>query len=176
VWVIDKSAPKRLKRILACVNLDDGNEVSAPLNQKIMELATSLSRIESANLDVLTCWNVLGEPFLRHITDDERRVLRSETQDEYEQKMETISRPFRDKGFSFNALIESADPIKFIPEYVANHRINLLIMGTLARTGITGVLIGNTAESVLQQVNCSVLTIKPDGFVTPLAVSDRERG
>jgi nucleotide-binding universal stress UspA family protein len=28
---------------------------------------------------------------------------------------------------------------------------------------------GNTAESILQQVECSVLTVKPDGFVTPVA-------
>ena len=41
-------------------------------------------------------------------------------------------------------------------------------MGTLARTGIEGYLIGNTAETVLQRVECSVLTTKPDGFVSPV--------
>jgi hypothetical protein len=41
-------------------------------------------------------------------------------------------------------------------------------MGTLARTGIAGLFIGNTAEAVLHQVNCSVLTVKPEGFVTPV--------
>jgi len=41
-------------------------------------------------------------------------------------------------------------------------------MGTLSRTGISGLLIGNTAEKVLRQVDCSVLIVKPDGFITPV--------
>ena len=41
-------------------------------------------------------------------------------------------------------------------------------MGTVARAGLEGYFIGNTAEMVLQRVACSVLTVKPDGFVTPV--------
>jgi nucleotide-binding universal stress UspA family protein len=41
-------------------------------------------------------------------------------------------------------------------------------MGTVSRTGVAGLLIGNTAEKVLNQVGCSVLTVKPDGFITPV--------
>ena len=29
---------------------------------------------------------------------------------------------------------------------------------------------GKTAESILQQVECSVLTVKPDDFVTPVTM------
>ena len=46
-------------------------------------------------------------------------------------------------------------------------------MGTLCRTGIAGFFIGNTAETVLADVHCSVLTVKPQGFVTPVALEDR---
>jgi universal stress protein E len=38
------------------------------------------------------------------------------------------------------------------------------------RAGVPGLLIGNTAESVLNAVDCSVLTLKPDGFETPIQV------
>jgi universal stress protein E len=41
-------------------------------------------------------------------------------------------------------------------------------MGTVSRAGIAGLLIGNTAEKVLPQVDCSMLTVKPEGFVTPV--------
>jgi universal stress protein E len=41
-------------------------------------------------------------------------------------------------------------------------------MGTLGRAGIAGLLIGNTAEKILHQVECSVMTVKPDGFVSPV--------
>ncbi|HOO52306.1 MAG TPA: universal stress protein [Alphaproteobacteria bacterium] len=43
-----------------------------------------------------------------------------------------------------------------------------MVMGTVGRTGIPGFFIGNTADSVLRQVGCSVLAIKPKGFSTPV--------
>ena len=55
-----------------------------------------------------------------------------------------------------------------IPGLAKSKRIELIVMGTVCRTGIEGFFIGNTAEKVLQQVDCSVLTVKPDGFVTPV--------
>lgn len=50
------------------------------------------------------------------------------------------------------------------------HEIDLLVMGTVARSGIPGLLFGNTAENVMPQVDCAVLAIKPKGFVTPVAL------
>jgi len=41
-------------------------------------------------------------------------------------------------------------------------------MGTVARTGLPGLLIGNTAEKILNRVTASVLAVKPEGFVSPL--------
>ena len=44
-------------------------------------------------------------------------------------------------------------------------------MGTVARTGIAGFFIGNTAEKVARNIHCSLLTVKPDGFVSPVSIS-----
>jgi nucleotide-binding universal stress UspA family protein len=48
------------------------------------------------------------------------------------------------------------------------HEIDLVVMGTVARSGLSGILIGNTAEKVLGKVRCAVLAIKPAGFVSPI--------
>lgn len=61
------------------------------------------------------------------------------------------------------------EPDQRIPEYLANNHIDLLVMGTVARTGIPGFVIGNTAENLLQKISCSLLAIKPHRFVSPLA-------
>ena len=47
----------------------------------------------------------------------------------------------------------------------------LIVMGTVGRTGIPGFFIGNTAETILNQIDCSVLTVKPHGFVSPVTES-----
>jgi nucleotide-binding universal stress UspA family protein len=45
---------------------------------------------------------------------------------------------------------------------------DLIVMGTVGRSGIKGVLLGNTAEKVLGTCDCSILTVKPDDFVSPI--------
>lgn len=47
---------------------------------------------------------------------------------------------------------------------------SLIVMGSVARTGISGLLIGNTAEKVLRNCDRSLLTVKPDGFVSPVTL------
>jgi nucleotide-binding universal stress UspA family protein len=51
-----------------------------------------------------------------------------------------------------------------LPVFVKHFKADLLVMGTACRTGLSGMLIGNTAEKVLHKVACSVLTIKPDNL------------
>jgi len=57
-----------------------------------------------------------------------------------------------------------------IPGIVKSQEIDLLVMGTVCRTGIAGFFIGNTAEMILDEVDCSVLTLKPNGFVSPVEI------
>lgn len=48
---------------------------------------------------------------------------------------------------------------------------DLVVIGTVGRSGIQGLLLGNTADKVLDTCDCSVLTVKPDGFVSPLKLN-----
>ncbi|MBN2318876.1 MAG: universal stress protein [Acidobacteria bacterium] len=60
------------------------------------------------------------------------------------------------------------DAEALIPALVKRKSIEIIVMGTVVRTGIPGFIMGNTAENILQRVDCSVLTVKPDGFVSPV--------
>lgn len=46
--------------------------------------------------------------------------------------------------------------------------VDLIALGTVGRSGIKGVLLGNTAEKVLNTCDCSILTVKPADFVSPI--------
>ncbi len=45
-----------------------------------------------------------------------------------------------------------------------------IVVGAVARTGIAGFFMGNTAESILTQLDCSVLIVKPSGFFSPVTL------
>jgi len=62
---------------------------------------------------------------------------------------------------------------KEIPRLAKSLEADLVVMGTVARTGVAGLFIGNTAEAILEQIECSVLAVKPEGFETPVSLEDR---
>jgi nucleotide-binding universal stress UspA family protein len=55
-----------------------------------------------------------------------------------------------------------------IPEFTKNLGAELIIMGTVGRSGIPGYIIGNTAETILNSISCSVLAVKPKDFICPI--------
>jgi universal stress protein E len=59
-------------------------------------------------------------------------------------------------------------PAQIVSGYARDHKSDLIVMGTLGRTGIAGLFIGNTAEDVLRETQTAVLAAKPDGFVSPV--------
>jgi universal stress protein E len=59
-------------------------------------------------------------------------------------------------------------PDVVIQNAIEEHGSDLLVMGTIARTGIPGLLVGNTAERLLREVECSILAVKPDDFESPV--------
>lgn len=59
-------------------------------------------------------------------------------------------------------------PWKDIGSTARHLKAELIVMGTVGRSGIKGVLLGNTAEKVLDTCEASILTVKPDDFVSPV--------
>jgi len=61
---------------------------------------------------------------------------------------------------------------KEIPVLAKQIEADLVVMGTVSRIGIPGFIVGNTAETILNQIDCSVLAVKPPGFETPVTPED----
>lgn len=47
-------------------------------------------------------------------------------------------------------------------------KADLVVLGTVGRSGIRGAILGNTAERVLHVCDCSLLVVKPEGFESPV--------
>lgn len=68
--------------------------------------------------------------------------------------------------------VREGSPELMILETIEEHQIDLLVMGTVARSGLSGVLLGNTAERLFSQIPCSLLAVKPEGFVSPVVLDE----
>ncbi len=97
---------------------------------------------------------------------------------EYEGRDRDYREKLLDKFLNQHDCDRSADNVHVVkgktPEVVANfvreNEVDLVIMGTVARSGLTGLLMGNTSEKTLDRINCSVLAIKPYSFKCPIHV------
>jgi universal stress protein E len=56
-----------------------------------------------------------------------------------------------------------------IPQVAERLDAELVVLGTVGRTGISAALIGNTAEHVIDSLNCDLLALKPLDYVSPLS-------
>jgi nucleotide-binding universal stress UspA family protein len=55
------------------------------------------------------------------------------------------------------------DPAQEILRHAREQHVDLIVMGTHGRTGLSRLLLGSVAESVLREATCPVLTVKtPD--------------
>ena len=64
--------------------------------------------------------------------------------------------------------VEQGLPEDIVPQLAKELDAGLVILGTTGRTGLSAVFIGNTAEHVIDKINCDVLALKPKGYISPL--------
>jgi nucleotide-binding universal stress UspA family protein len=56
-----------------------------------------------------------------------------------------------------------------IARFVDTQQFDALVIGTVGRSGVSGMFIGNTAETLLGHVSCSVIAVKPAELMSPVA-------
>jgi universal stress protein E len=59
-------------------------------------------------------------------------------------------------------------PLNAIPRLARHIGCDIVVMGAVSRSGLKRVFIGNTAERMLDMLDCDVLVVKPPGFVSTL--------
>jgi len=173
VWIMNPSQQKRISGILAAVDPDPEDEPKHALNIKIMELATSLAQQEQSKLHVVHIWSPWREPCYvgyTSISDQQVVQMAQELKVHRRRELDELVRGSSLHDLDSQVHFLEGDPDYAISNLVTTLNIELIVIGTLCRTGLPGVLIGNTVENVLEQVNCSVLAVKPEGFTSPVTL------
>ena len=154
----------------AAVDLDPTEPDTDALAARIMELATSLAAEEGSELHVVHVWRLAAETALRgrqiDTTDVDKIVDGIEAA--HRSELDGFLGPYPYDKRTVHLVKGRAGDV--IPDLAEGLDVDLVVIGTVGRTGVPGLLIGNTAEEILNSVDCSVLTLKPEGFETPIQV------
>ncbi len=171
VWVDDPQTWGRRDVVVAVGPFADDGEIGA-LDRTLMELATSLASVQRGKVHVVHAWRFEGEQLLR---SGRGRLRSAEVDALVETERAVAEKSFRRLLDDFDAFAGSIESYlrhgkapHVIGEIVETVKPGVVVMGTVARTGLSGLIIGNTAERLLGDLEASVLAVKPPGFVSPV--------
>ena len=159
--------------IMAAIDPTQSHGKPEGLNKIIMDTTKAWSESLSASAHVAHCYESLELQMWQNIGIDSSAYgigsgLTAEEYQNYKEQLdsrqtERFEKMIEASGFSEeNKHLESGTAVEMLPELVNRNNIDLLVMGTTYRTG----LLGSTVEKILDNVNCDILAVKPDGFET----------
>lgn len=170
VWLIKPETGKRFKKIMVAVDVIPGEEEDQALNDQIMHSAVSVIGLGASELHVVNVWKKIGKNLLTYAAGyfPDEDITREMENKHIGWLDDLVSRHDLESIFHYEHILHGrADEV--IVNFAKEHEIDLVIMGTVCRTGIPGFFIGNTAEKILNRVQSSVLALKPEGFISPVS-------
>jgi len=188
VWLIKPEAKKSWRCILAAVDVDDAYpshelDTKQALNRQIFEMASSLALSDFAELHLVHAWDAIGESAMRgafmRTPEDKIKAYVKQVKKSEESSMAAflaaMANAQTDNAVDYlkpRVHLVKGWARKVIPKQAKKIKADLIVMGTVGRTGIPGFIMGNTAEEILNSIDCSVLAIKPPEFVTPVTLEE----
>lgn len=165
VWVTSPIEDGQIRKLLVPTDFSETATES-------LQIAGSLARQLNAELHVLHALEYHFEPMMRDliVSIDDVEEFRSSMRSDAERQLNDVVSTcgIGDTVPLAHRHIAVGPPSVMIREAVEELSVDLVVMSTLGRSGIKGMLVGNTAEQVVSHLTCSILAIKPQGFQCPI--------
>ena len=172
VWIDREETAHPYQKILAAV--DPLGDQDKGMSRMIMDLALSVDPAGESQVHVVHAWRIPGESTLSSGRGRLPRVQLDQMLAEQERMhVEALSGLLGEYGMQLsdpNVHFEKADATPLITRLGKELPADLVVTGTVGRTGIPGFFIGNTAESLMHILEIPVLTVKPKHFVSPVTL------
>ena len=130
----------------------DGSEYTKAAVRKGLEMA------KAAGGEVTALYVVDQTSFINFPMDSTIISVYTLLEKEGEEAMEFVKKEAEALGVKVTTRIEEGSPSRKIVDLSAEH--DLVVMGTLGRTGFSKLLLGSVAERVLRDAHCSVMVVK----------------
>lgn len=158
VWAVKPDARTVPRTIVAATDL-------SPVGTRVVRTAAAIAESAGSELHVVHAMQLTMAVELRG----------PEAEAEYMQKMraaavEQITSELGPAGERAELHVAVHSPTRALRACEERLVPDLVVMGTVSRGGVAGLLIGNTAERLLGQLDSSILTIKPEDFICPAEI------
>lgn len=186
VWLVNVSDLLEDSCIVAALDMPDDGAISTPVNEHILQVARSIALATFRPLHVVHAWTLPGEGHLRARGSAEsalevnRMVAREAARrmtwlHNAVHTSRTNDERIANKYLAPELHAVKGNANKAVPDLAEKLGAGLIVMGTEARSGLRGMLIGNTSEAVVSRTDSSLLIVKePDLFSSLTATNETE--
>lgn len=160
--------------IICALNVaaEEDDEQSA-LNTKIIKHGLNLAHKFNGELHLVNGYPSTPVNLALELPDFDAGSFSDSIRMQHEQRMSYLAESF---GVDpENCHVKEGLPEDVIAEQAQVLDAELVILGTVGRTALSAALIGNTAEHVIDSLNCDLLAIKPTGFESPIQALDLDK-
>ena len=154
----------RGKPVIASVNIDDEDTEHQELNRIVLAQANALAEVLGAKVHLIYAYGpavVMGDgadPMAYQIAKDKHDA-------EFKKAKALAS---ANNVLASNTKLREGTPETIVTEYGEEISAGIIVLGTVARNGASGLFIGNTAESMLEKTHRDMFVIKLESFVSPV--------
>lgn len=165
VLMVKSATPWKHNRILASIDSTSEERGHKLLNDNILSFSEHLTDHFETDLHIANCYPMVAVAFamVPEVTPPEG--IQDYVTEQHKEATAQWAKKFNVHEDHIH--IKEGDADQVIPDIVASISADVVVVGTVGRDGMSGVLIGNTAESLVDKVNCDILVIKPQDGVRP---------
>lgn len=159
VLVMKTSGPRTCS-VLAAIAPDTPEETA--LNEHILDWAHAFSALEASTLHVVHTWIPIGASLLRSPRKSSPERLSEyvwSCRHEHERLLDEFLLTHGKAGIDYRVHLVQGNTAEVIPDLARRLRVGIVIVGTVARSGMARLLMGNTSEELVSRVQTSLLIV-----------------
>lgn len=153
--------------IIAAVNAGSEQEHHLSLNQRVIVKAQQMAAMLSAKTHLVNAFPGTPVNIAIEIPEFNPQEYNSTMKHHHTDALTKLATQF--DIAPEHSHVQEGMPEDVIPAIAKTLDAEMVIIGTIGRTGLSAAIIGNTAEHVIDRLDCDVLAVKPANFVCPLA-------
>lgn len=176
VWLVPPTPTPCFKKVLAAIDPAPRDANRVGLSRTIMELGQSVANYENGELHVVNAWEFFrgGHSLKSKYKSGEFAEVQRKAETSIASALDAFLEPYgmTHSDDNIHLICNEMGASYAISDTAKQEEVDLVVMGTIGHTGLKGALLGNTAERVLERIECALLAVKPNNFVSPVTLPD----
>ena len=136
------------------------------LNHKVLQHAVDMAKVINANVKVINAYPGTPMNIAIEVPEFDTTGYNESVKNHHKDKTIELAQQFNIDPE--HCIVNEGLAEEVIPRVTKDLDAELVIIGTIGRTGLSAAFIGNTAEHIIDSINCDLLAVKPENFQCPV--------